>query len=143
MAKSFTAQLEDFEQLTVRNLKYVASEAISDVLEAAQTPQRGITKGATSFVEGKIPVAESDLINSLTTEGTEGAESYTVAIAGYEIGDSMEFAWTAPYSLRIEAGYTGTDSLGRKYDVPGRHFVSANARRFEEFVAKRAKEVIR
>ena len=139
--KSFSAQLEDFEQLTVPNLKYIASESIQDVLEAAQTPQRGITKGAASFVEGKIPVAESDLINSLTTNGTEGADSYTVAISGYEVGDSMEFAWTAPHALRMEAGFSGTDSLGRKYEQPGRFFVGTNARRFEEFVIKRAKEV--
>lgn len=142
-SKSFTAQLEDFEEFTVQNLKYIASEAIQDVLEAAQTPQRGITKGATSFVEGKIPVAESDLINSLTTNGTEGATSYTVAISGYEIGDNMEFVWTAPHALRMEAGFSGTDSLGRKYEQPGRHFVGANARRFPEFVEKRAKEVRR
>lgn len=142
-SKSFTAQLEDFEKLTVQNLKYIASEAIQDVLEAAQTPQRGITKGATSFVEGKIPVAESDLINSLTTNGTEGPTSYTVAISGYEVGDSMEFAWTAPHALRMEAGFSGTDSLGRTYEQPGRHFVSKNARRFPEFVEKRAKEVRR
>lgn len=139
--KSFTAQLAEFEKLTTQNLKYVASESVQDVLEAAQTPQRGISKGATSFVEGKIPVAESDLINSLTSDGTEGAESYTVAIAGYEIGDSMEFTWTAPHAMRMEMGFTGTDSLGREYNQEGRHFVGANARRFPEFVEKRAKEI--
>ncbi len=141
--KSFTAQLAEFEKLTTQNLKYVASESVQDVLEAAQTPQRGISKGATSFVEGKIPVAVSDLINSLTSVGTEGAESYTVAIAGYEIGDSMEFAWTAPHAMRMEMGFTGTDSLGREYNQEGRHFVGVNARRFPEFVEKRAKEVRR
>ena len=140
--KSFTAQLEAFEKLTVQNLKYVASESIQDVMEAAQTPQRGITKGATSFVEGKIPVAESDLINSLSTDGgAEDPTSYTVAIAGYDVGDVMSFAWTAPHAMRMELGFTGTDSLGRTYNQAGRHFVGANARRFPEFVKERAKEV--
>jgi len=140
--KSFTAQLEAFEKLTVQNLKYVASESIQDVMEAAQTPQRGITKGATSFVEGKIPVAEKELIGSLTSDGgAEGSDSYTVAIAGYDVGDVMSFAWTAPHAMRMELGYTETDSLGRKYNQAGRHFVGANARRFPEFVKARAKEV--
>jgi len=71
--KSFSAQLADFEQMTVRNLKYVASESIQDVVEAAQTPQRGIGQGATGFVEGKIPVDTSELINSLTSDGVKGA----------------------------------------------------------------------
>lgn len=141
MAKSFKAQLDDFAKLTARNMRYVASEAIQDVMEAAQTPQLGMSKGATSFEVGKIPVAESDLINSLTSEGITGADSYTVAIAGFEIGDVMEFAWTEPYAARIEYGFTGTDKLGREYDVPGRHFVGENAAKFPEFVQARIAEV--
>lgn len=139
--KSFTAQLKDIERLTVQNLKYVASEAIQDVMEAAQTPVRGVTKGGT-FEEGKIPVAEAELINSLSTDGgAEGKDSYTVAIAGYEVGNNMTFAWTAPHAMRTELGFQGEDSLGRKFDQPGRHFVSINAKKFPEFVEKRAKEV--
>lgn len=132
--KSFTAQLADFEQMTLKNMRYVAAESIQDVMEAAQTPQRGIGQGATGFVEGKIPVDTSELINSLTSEGVKGADSYTVAIAGYEVGDVMSFAWTAPHALAVEAGTS---------KMPGRHFVGKNARRFPEFVEKRAKEVRR
>jgi hypothetical protein len=130
--KSFSAQLADFEQMTVRNLKYVASESIQDVVEAAQTPQRGIGQGATGFVEGKIPVDTSELINSLTSDGVKGADSYTVSIAGYEVGDKLEFAWTAPHALAVELGTS---------HMAGRHFVGANARKFPAFVQQRAKEV--
>jgi len=140
--KTFTAQLADFEKLTMQNLKYVATEAIQDVVSAAQTTQRGITMGATSFVEGKIPEGKTKTLkNSLTSNGTEGVASYTVAIGAYEVGDTLTFAWTAPYALRMELGFTGEDSKGRTYNQAGRHFVGANARRFPEFVAKRALEV--
>lgn len=139
--KSFSAQLADFEQMTLKNLRYVASESIQDVMEAAQTPQMGITKGASGFVEGKIPVAEKELINSLTSEGVKGADSYAVAIAGYEVGDVMSFAWTAEHALPMETGYSIELKDGGRKEVPGRHFVSKNARRFPEFVEKRAKEV--
>jgi len=131
MSRSFTAQLANIERLTVKKLKYVASEAIQDVMEAVMTPSVGITKGGT-FEEGKIPVAEAELINSLTSNGTPGADSYTVAIAGFDIGDTLKFAWTAPHSLAVE---TGTSKM------PGRHFVGVNARKFPEFVAARVKEV--
>ena len=141
MSQSFTAQLEDFAKLTKTNMEYVAKQSIQDVLEAAQTTQLGMTKGATSFEVGKIPVAEKELVNSLTSEGATGADSYTVAIAGMEIGDVLRFAWTVPYAYRIELGFTGTDSLGREYDVPGRHFVGANAAKFSEFVDARVAEV--
>jgi len=142
MTKSFTAQLEDIADLTLEGMQYVMEQSISDVLVAAQTTQVGITQGATSFKEGKIPVGKtSDLVNSLTVDGAEGPASYVNAIENMEIGDIKEFAWTAPYAMRIELGFTDTDSLGRKYNVPGRHFVGANARRFPEFVEARAAEV--
>ena len=131
MAKSFTAQLKDIEKMTVKNMRYVAAEAIQDVMEAAMTPSRGITKGGT-FEEGKIPVAEAELINSLTSNGTPGKDSYAVAIAGFDIGDTLKFAWTAPHALPVEVGTS---------KMQGRHFVSINAKRFPEFVAKRVKEI--
>ena len=141
MTKSFEAQLKDWADLTKVSLRYVAVNAISDVLEAAQTPQLAITKGATSFVEGKIPVAESELINSLTVEGASGPAVYETALAGFQIGEVMRFSWTAPYAYRIEMGFVGTDKAGRTYNQAGRHFVGYNAAQFSKFVAKYAAEV--
>jgi len=138
--KTFAAQLKDIEKLTKKRLRYVAVNAIQDVMEAAQTPQPS-SKRTGTFQDGKIPVDTGDLINSLTSNGVKGAGSYAVALAGYDIGDYMRFSWTAPHARRIEQGFTGVDSLGRKYNQAGRHFVVANAERFSEFVARRAREV--
>jgi len=140
--KSFTAQLADIADLTVEAIEYTMRQSISDVLVGAQTTQVGFGQGATSFVEGKIPVDSSDLLKSLTVDGAEGAD-VSVKIQGMEIGDTMEFAWTVPYARRIEYGFTGTDSLGRTYAVPGRFFVSVNAAKFPDHVKRRASEVRR
>lgn len=138
VTKTFTASLDAFRDKTVKNMRYVATAAIQDVLEAAQTPQLGITKGAAGFEVGKIPVAESTLINSLTVEGGgTGADAYVVAIAGMQIGDKLSFAWTAEHALPMEAGFTAANGT----QVPGRQFVGANAARFPEFVRQRAAEV--
>lgn len=141
--KTFTAQLDDIIDLTVEGMTYVMRQSISDVLVGAQTTQIGITQGATSFVEGKIPVGlTAELVNSLSVDGGgTSKDAYVVKIAGMEIGDSMSFAWTAPHARRIEQGFTGEDSLGRTYNVPGRFFVDLNAAKFPEFVRKRAAEV--
>lgn len=140
--KSFTAQLQDFAKLTTANMKYVAAESIQDVVEAAQTPQPSVKRTGGAFEEGKIPVDTSDLINSLSVNGgAPGAESYTVALADFDIGDVMTFEWTAEYAMRIEAGFVGEDELGREYNQAGRHFVGANAARFPEFVKAREAEV--
>ena len=142
MAKSFSASIKAFGSIADKDMLYVAQSSISDVLVAAQTTQIGITQGATSFEEGKIPVGlTAELVNSLTVDGAKGPASYVVAIAGMKLGDVKEFAWTAPHSLRVELGFSGTDSLGRTYNVAGRHFVGLNAARFPEFVSKRASEV--
>lgn len=135
--RSFTAQLDSIVDMTVRDMRYVAAESIQDVAEAMQTPQRGVTKGGTYEV-GKIPVAEADLINSLSVDGgAESSDSYVLAIAGYELGDNMRFAYSAEHALPMEAGYT--TSTGKQ--VPGRHFVGRNAERFPEFVERRVAEV--
>ena len=146
MAKTFAAQVGDFKGRTLVKMRYVAINAIQDVMEAAQTPQPGVARTGGTFIEGRIPVVSSDLINSLTSGrgsagGAKGALSYTTALAGYQVGERMTFTWTSPYAMRIEAGFTGTDSLGRRYNQPGRHFVGKNAERFSEFVAARVKEV--
>lgn len=139
MAKTFTASVKKANTTTLKNLRYIAASSIQDVLEAAQTPQLGMTKGADSFEVGKIPVAEATLINSLSVDGGAPSEfSYALAIAELQLGDAMHFAWTAPHSLPMELGFTAKN--GRQ--IPGRHFVGANAPRFvTEFVPKRTAEV--
>ena len=139
---TFGAELARLADLAKADMNYVAKQSIQDVLEGAQTTQRGITQGAESFEVGKIPVGlTADLVNSLTVEGNRGADAYVVAISGMEMGDVLTFEWTVDYAARIEFGFTGTDSLGRNYDVPGRFFVGANAAKFPQFVDARAAEV--
>jgi hypothetical protein len=116
------------------------------VVEAAQTPQVGVSRSGGTFIEGRIPVVSSDLINSLTSGlngggGAMGSTSYVAVLAGMDIGDTLTFAWTMPYARRIELGFVGTDSAGRTYNQPGRFFVSRNAERFSDFVAARVREV--
>ena len=146
MAKTFTAQVQAFADLTKQNLKYVAVQSIQDVMEAAMTPQPSVKRTGGTFVEGKIPVDTSELINSLASGangvfGAPSSDSYVVALAGYDLGDYMRFGWTAPHAMRLEAGFSGTDTLGRTYNQAGRHFVGVNAARFSEFVMKHALEV--
>ncbi len=143
---TFAAQVENFRAKTLKNLRYVAINAIQDVVEAAQTPQPGVGRTGGAFIEGRIPVDTGALIQSLATglngaAGAKGSTSYVAVLAGLEIGDTITFAWTMPYALRIEKGFVGTDSAGRTYNQAGRHFVGKNAARFQDFVTARTREV--
>lgn len=139
--KRFSADLAKFRDLTKRNMRYVMRTSIEDVLEAAQTPQPKADIRGGPPERGKIPVDNSDLINSLTVDGASGPAVYVAAIAGMEPGDVRQFAWTAPHAMRIEMGFSGEDALGRTYEQQGAHFVGANAERFSDFVEARAAEV--
>ncbi len=138
MAKTFAASLDRFKDLTTQNMRYVAQQAIQDVLIGAQTPQVGIGAGASGFEEGKIPVVTSELVNSLSVDGgSESATSYVEAIAGLEIGDRLTFSWNAPQALPMEAGFTTSSGTA----VPGRFFVLRNSEKFDQFIENRAREV--
>lgn len=141
MAKSYTAQLQDARRMTNQGLRYVAASAIQDTIEDAMETVAGVSRGA-AFVEGKLPVNLGELVGSLSTNGGAPSEdSYVLAIADFDVGDVMSFAWTAPHARRIEEGFSGEDSLGRRYEQPGRHFVGSAAVRFPDHVRKRASEV--
>ena len=131
MSKTFTAQLESFAKLTKQNLKYVATESIQDTMEDATESVAGVMRGGT-FEVGKLPVNMGELLGSLSSNGgPEGENSYILAIGGYVLGDVMSFAWTAEHALAVELGTSTT---------LGRHFVGTAARRFPEYVEKRARE---
>jgi len=143
---TFAAQVADFRAKTLKNLRYVAINAIQDVVEAAQTPQPGVARTGGTFIEGRIPVVSGDLIESLATGlngggGAKGSTSYIAVLAGLDIGDTITFEWTMPYAMRIEKGFVGTDALGRTYNQAGRHFVAKNAAQFQAFVNARVAEV--
>jgi hypothetical protein len=132
MAKSFLGAVKDYETMTVRNIRYIATEAIQDTMEDAMETVAGITRGG-AFEINKLPVDEGELVGSLSVDGgPESENSYITAIAGLKIGDTMNFEWTAPHALPVELGSGNTQ---------GRHFVGGAARKFPEFVKKRAAEV--
>ena len=143
--RKFVADLKAYRDLTVAQMRWVFVNSAIDVLADAQTSATGITAGG-MLIEGRIPVVSSDLINSLTSGlngagGTAGAESYSLALAGLEIGDTAHFEWTMEYAARIEYGFSGTDSLGRTYNQPGWQFVGLNAAKWPEKVEARARQI--
>lgn len=147
MARTFSAGIREKNALTKRQMRKVAIDSISDVMEGAMTSARGVTAGGT-LVEGKIPVVSSDLIKSLVSASASGgpqvgADSYAVVIAGMELSDFLSFAWDIVYSRRAEYGFTGTDKLGREFQQSGWHFVGKNAAKFPEHVKKNVRLVMK
>lgn len=135
--RTFRAQVKGFADLSKKDMRYVATAAIQDVVAAAQSPQVGFDRRTGPPEQGKIPVVSGDLRKSLVSSlaggaVVEGIESYAAVIPGYELGDSMSFGWTKEYALPVELGRGGKK---------GAHYVGANAAKFSAFVARRVAEV--
>lgn len=143
--RKFIADLNKYRDLTVAQMRWVFVNAAIDVLADAQTSATGITAGGV-LIEGRIPVVSKDLISSLTSGlngggGATGAESYSLALAGLEIGDTAQFEWTMEYALRVHEGFTGTDSLGRQFNQPGWQWVAVNAAKWPQKVEARSRQI--
>lgn len=130
----FKAQVYAHADMTAAALTRAIVNALQDLMEIIQTSAPGVTAGGT-LIEGRFPVVSSDLIRSLVTEldGARtgaGETSYAVGLANFELGQFIRFSWTMAYALRIELGFTGSDSLGRTYQQPGWMMLSKNVPQF-------------
>ncbi len=128
--KTFSLACSAFRDKTKAQMRDVFVEAVQDVMEIAQRPK---AQG------GRMPVKDGFLRNSLAsglngTFGPVGPDSYVVTLSGLSLGDIARFAWTMPYARRQELGFSGTDSLGRRYEQPGNHFVGSAAAQFPQRV---------
>ena len=95
MAKSFFAQLSEIADRTEDRMLRVAQASLQDVMTIAQTT---VSQG------GALPVDTGFLRNSLVSsldgsDVAQGEDSYTLAIAGMQLGQPMRFAWTADYAI--------------------------------------------
>lgn len=134
---TFTAALRNFENKTVDRMVQVLKASLQDTMRIAQTP---VAQG------GPMPVDLSFLRNSLVSQldGTavaRGQDSYTLAIAGLEVGQEIRFSWVAVYSRRVHYGFKGTDSLGRTYNQDGQPFRDFAAAQWQRMVAANARRL--
>lgn len=131
------AELGDWADKTEEQLMRIFKQSIQDVLELAQTPK---AQG------GHMPVVTSFLRNSLASDLNgvklaEGPDSYVLALASLQAGDTAFFSWTAEYARRVHYGFTGTDSLGREYNQAGQPFRDNAAAQWQSIVAANAEKV--
>ena len=125
---TFAAQVRDSNERSKETLRKIAATAIQDVMEDAQTP---VAMG------GNMPVVTGFLRNSLASslngaELAQGSSSYSLALAGMKLGDTVRFAWTAIYAVNrhyLPAG-EGRQGSGMWRDKA--------AQKFQQFVDRAA-----
>ena len=141
--KSFASQVRDAMERGKRQMMEILQDSAFDVIERAQTPQPGVEATGGSYEEGKIPVVSSNLIRSLATElngsgfGSPDEASYAAVIPQMTSPGVIRFAWTAPYAMGLEVGYTTTTGL----EVGGRLWVTKAAEDWEAIVEANVKRI--
>lgn len=73
---------------------------------------------------------------TLSGEVADGLPEVVMSIAGFELGGTFYLGFTAAYAMRVNYGFSGTDSLGRMYDQDGYHFVEWARDQWPEIVQK-------
>ena len=139
MAKTFEAQVADWQRKSEQTLRKIVLASALDVFNDAQKPK---AQG------GLMPIDLGNLRNSLVMElnaapAGEGENSYVLAIANMQIGDVLLGGWSADYAMRVHFGFVGTDSLGRSYNQAAQPFRDVAAAKWPEIVAKNAKAAAR
>ena len=125
-----SAQVDEWVRKTERRMTMVFRESAQQLFSEAQRPAAS---------GGSMPIDTGFLRNSFVaglngSTSLTGADSYVAAIAGANLGDVVDGGWTAAYAARIEFGFNGTDSLGRKFNQSGRGFARKAVMRWPEIV---------
>jgi len=113
--------------------------------------QEVIREMSTTRLEGgRLPILTGNLRRSLLVSTAampprasgdvrfESSQDYGLVIASAQLGDKIFAGFQAAYAHRQEYGFVGVDSMGRHYNVSGKHFVGSAALRWPQIVAEQA-----
>lgn len=131
----FVVDIEAFVEKAKGKLRAAVVEGVQDVLETIITR----TPVDTGFLRNSYYAYLNDLV--MTPDAAKAGEggdkkqapadktgaaamlSLQSVAATMEIGDKLWVRNSAAYAMRLEYGFTGTDSLGRVYDQAGRAWI--------------------
>jgi hypothetical protein len=130
MAENFAAEVSRHVLDYKGRLEGVFQQSAQDLIAQAQQP---VAQG------GRMPVDTGFLRNSLVSglngsTALSGADSYVMAIAGAEPGDTIHAYWTASYARYVEYGAQGR---------PGRFFARGAAQDWQRIVKENVAKVKR
>lgn len=113
----FTADISRFIAKAKDKAREAASEAIQDIAEAVVE--------ATPVKTGFLRASWYAALNgpALGQPGAANVGQLTITAADVQLGDVFYMNNGAAYAMRVEFGFVGEDSLGRKYNQPPRAFV--------------------
>lgn len=147
-AARFAKQIEEFGIRSKRDITKVFRVATGRLVQEMQkTSAEGgnlpfkdgyLRASLVITINGSPPKADRTKKDSTTSYDFSKLET---AINKAKIGDRVIASYTMRYARRLEYGFTGTDSLGRKYNQPPRAFARMASQKWKGIVEEVAREV--
>ncbi|MEO0721948.1 MAG: hypothetical protein AAFY43_07335 [Pseudomonadota bacterium] len=138
MTQTFSADIRKWTQKAIRNAELVVRDAAATTGELMSRRQPSIKETGT-FQIGLVPVDTGELVLSqvVSINGgivATGDPAYAAVLAGFEVGDTIEAAFTAPHAPFMEYGFTADNGTL----VSGRFFVREAVQQWSATVAATA-----
>lgn len=140
----FATQVTAWCLATKERALAVFQQSCQEVIEVMQTPvgaggnmpiQTGFLRASLRGFAGSVSSAPA-IKPGVGAAPTDNAASISLVISNLKLGDAITVLYLANYAQRVNYGFVGTDSLGRKYNQSGRLFVDLAAQQWPAVVSR-------
>lgn len=134
----FRLSLKKWNHLTKENLAALARQAIQELAYVVVdgTPvDIGFLRGSW---QPSINQMITDADGAVDPQGSAVGAKIAATVIDIKLGDTFYMSNNAKYAMRIEYGFVGEDSLGRKYNQKGRYMVTGAVAQWDSIVAGQA-----
>jgi Bacteriophage HK97-gp10, putative tail-component len=137
---TFRADVKKWKEATDERIEAFARQVCFEMA-------RSVVKATpvdTGFLRGSWQPSIGEPKDAEGSEDPGGAKASAIASlvsADVKLGDKFYMVNNAKYARRIEYGFVGEDSLGRKFNQSGRYFVGDTVARFKVICRKVARDL--
>jgi hypothetical protein len=137
----YSVALKKWKDATDEKLLQIARQACQEL--AFQVVEK--TPVDTGFLKGSWqpslngPVGKSDATPDKS--GSSINSEIGLVVTGLKLGDTFYMVNNAAYARRIEYGFVGEDSLGRRYNQAGRYFVRDAMAKARSIISRLTREL--
>lgn len=138
--QTFRANIDKWHAATNEKIEAFARQVCAEMGEQVVTE----TPHDTGFLRGSWQPSIGEPKSGEATNDPSGKMAISAAAlvaADVKLGDKFYMANNAVYAKRVEYGFVGEDSLGRKYNQAGRFYVADTVARFKSVCRKVARDL--
>lgn len=135
---NFAAQVDAWARETEDRLERIwkqSSQELGSIANNAVPVDTGFLRASFMASTEAMPSIDESAQNKEGASVSQDFGQITTVIQGATLGQTIFLGWTAAYALRIEFGFNGTDSLGRKYNQPPQAFARLTAEQWPVIVS--------